>query len=419
MTAPEKQKGPHAREWVLYRLWMGQVLSALGSSVTGFSISIKVYEMTGSVAMMVALNFVSTAPLFWLGILAGTFVDTKGPRTILLLANGTGLAASFGLFLATGLGQPLVGILIFAAFANSAAGAFIQTALHTLVPSFVPRERLQLVNGRVSAAQSIPHLLGPAAGALLLSVAPLQIVFLFNAATFAAALAITAMFRHTPPAQTGEQEPFARRVTQGARWIKAHPPFAWLTLFFALGTGFNGMASGLVAAYILMRTGNDETALAITNVMLMLGVMLGGLLSAPAARLFGPLTAIGIGSAFSALGRMGLGLGGSPMVWGCSQLGRGTGAILAASASNRLFQEAAPERIRGSVLGTQRAFSGGLFPIAIILGGIIGSAASAEGYAGLAACFVVFGVLELATLVLLARVKMTPESLRPLPAEAE
>lgn len=419
MTAPERQEASHAREWALYRLWMGQVLSALGSSVTGFSISLKVYEMTGSVAMMVALNFVSTAPLFWLGILAGTYVDTKGPRTILLLANGVGLATSFGLFLVTALGQPLVGVLIFAAFANSAAGAFIQTALHTLVPSFVPRERLQLVNGRVSAAQSIPHLLGPAAGALLLSVAPFQIVFLFNAATFAVALAVTTTLRHTPPARAGGQEPFSRRVTQGARWIKAHPPFAWLSLFFALGTGFNGMATGLVAAYILMRTGNDEVALAITNVMLMLGVMLGGLLSAPAARLFGPLTAIAIGSAFSALGRVGLGLGGSPMAWGCSQLGRGTGAILAASASNRLFQEAAPEGIRGSVLGTQRAFSGGLFPIAVILGGVIGSAASSGGYAGLAACFVVFGLLELATLVLLLRVKMAPEDFQPLPAEAE
>ena len=68
--------------------------------------------------------------------------------------------------------------------------------------------------------------------------------------------------------------------------------------------------------------------------------------------------------------------------------------------------------------GTRRMLMGGLYPVALGVGGIAGALAAEGGADRFALCFVVFGLLEALTLMLLLRVRIAGAGqIAPKPAE--
>src|ERR1044072_3293351 len=67
-------------------LWIGQLISSMGSALTALAASILVYRVTGS-AQSVGLMLIATSgPTFLVGLIAGVYVDRFDRKRIILVS---------------------------------------------------------------------------------------------------------------------------------------------------------------------------------------------------------------------------------------------------------------------------------------------------------------------------------------------
>ncbi|HYW06134.1 MAG TPA: MFS transporter, partial [Longimicrobium sp.] len=68
-------------------IWLGQVVSTIGSSLTGFVLGVWVYRQTGSATQFALIAACSTLPAILLGPVAGALVDRHDRRRIMIAAD--------------------------------------------------------------------------------------------------------------------------------------------------------------------------------------------------------------------------------------------------------------------------------------------------------------------------------------------
>jgi DHA3 family macrolide efflux protein-like MFS transporter len=388
-------------ERALSVIWVGQVISALGSSLTGFGLSIYMFDKTGSISMQTSLQFAGVAPQVYLSLFAGIVIDMVGAKRVMAVATLAGALISAVLAIALALGDLSIWLVLAGVVANGAAAAFRDTALQTIVPAFVEAERFPTVNGRIAMGQAIPYILGPGVAVALLAFMSFELILILDACGFLLAF-VTVLFVAFPPLLGNTDVlPLSARLTQGGRWVMQRPSLAWLSAFFSLSTFFNGAAGGLTMGYVLFCTGGNRAAFATVTTMFALGLLAGGSAAGPVVRRSPPLAAIAVSSGVTSLARVAFGLVSGPLAWGACQLVRAAGLTVAGAANDTIWQHAVPENWRGRVFGTRRVLNGGLYPLALGFGGVVGAIAAEGGTGRFALCFVAFGLLEGLSLVLL------------------
>ena len=72
-------------------LWSGQLISAVGSGLTGFGLGVYVFQKTGSAASMALVSLLAFLPTLLLSAPAGVLADRYDRR--LLMIAGDGLSA--------------------------------------------------------------------------------------------------------------------------------------------------------------------------------------------------------------------------------------------------------------------------------------------------------------------------------------
>src|SRR6185295_17998856 len=81
--APARPRG--MRDFLF--LWFGQVVSNLGSGLSGFALGVWAYRQTGSATALALITLFATLPNTLLSPVAGALIDRWGKRTVLLINN--------------------------------------------------------------------------------------------------------------------------------------------------------------------------------------------------------------------------------------------------------------------------------------------------------------------------------------------
>ncbi len=77
---------------VFLLIWSGQLLSTLGSGVTGFALGVWVFERTGSATQFSFVLLAATLPRILLSPIAGVVADRWDRRKLMMLSDtGAGL----------------------------------------------------------------------------------------------------------------------------------------------------------------------------------------------------------------------------------------------------------------------------------------------------------------------------------------
>jgi len=148
-------------------LWLGQIVSMLGSGVTAFALAIWIYTATHSAGQMAIMAACGMLPGLLLAPLLGVFLDRWDLRRAMLLAHlaaGLGAAITIALFRA--------GTLQYWHLYVIGAGRSCLTAVHW--PAFtvatqllVPVKQLGRAAGATQFADAATQLLSPVLGGLL------------------------------------------------------------------------------------------------------------------------------------------------------------------------------------------------------------------------------------------------------------
>ena len=220
-------------------MWGAQFVSNIGSWMQTVAAQWLMLSLTGSAAYVALVQTASSLPVVLFAVAAGAIGDLVDRRRFLLVAQGLMLAAAvaLGALALAGLVTPWT--LLALIFALGIGAALTAPTWQTLQPELVsPPERQQAISlGSVN--QNLARAIGPAIGGVILAATSAGTVFLVNAATFLAVIAVVAVWRSSRKPVTLPREHLGDAIRAGGRYVAASPVLrvillrALLFIFFA------------------------------------------------------------------------------------------------------------------------------------------------------------------------------------------
>lgn len=262
-------------------LWLGQLISGLGSSLSGFALGVWIFQTTGSTTQFAITTLTFVLPFALLAPVAGTLVDRWDRRWTMIGAD-TGQAL-VTLLLAVLLFTDRLAVwhIYLATTASAIFGAFHGPAYGASIPLLVPKDYLVRMGGLGRLTQGVNRLLAPVLAGLLVTIIGLKGVVLIDLATFLFALLTYALVRIPRPPVTPESAQaagnFWRELHFVWRYLWARPGLLGLVLIGGLQNLFGGIAGTLLMPLTLSITTVDRVGVILGIVAsgtLMSGVVL-------------------------------------------------------------------------------------------------------------------------------------------------
>ena len=181
-------------------LWLAQLVSTAGSSLTDLAAGIWVYRETGS-ALAVGLTLMATAvPSLLVGLLAGVYVDRHDRKRILIVTCLVQAVIVTMIAVVIGIESIAVVGLYALILLNAGVKQFFDPAHDSLIPEMATDEELLSANSFLSIASFGSTAIGFAAAGLLASTVDLYWAFIIDAGTFVfSAASIALMGRYPMP----------------------------------------------------------------------------------------------------------------------------------------------------------------------------------------------------------------------------
>lgn len=162
-------------------LWIAQLVSTIGSSLTSLAASILVFRETGS-ALSVGLMLMATAgPSVLVGLVAGVYVDRYDRKRIMIISDL--VRAAMVVFIPFLVPFNIAWLYIFVALI-SATGQFFDPALESVMPEVASDEELASANSLMAISSFGSTAVGFAASGLIASRFPIEWAFYLDGLTF-------------------------------------------------------------------------------------------------------------------------------------------------------------------------------------------------------------------------------------------
>ena len=262
-------------------LWSTQSLSQLGSAMTGFALTLWLYEKTGSALQTALLAVCSYVPYVVMSIFAGALSDRWDKKKVMLVCDTLAACCSVTvlILLKADLLRPVHMYIL-----NALTGLMNtvqQPASDVAVTMITPKKYYQKTSGLRSFSSSLVTILNPVLATALYAFAGIDIVIYVDLATFTIAfLALLFGVKLSMPERKEEagQESFLETVKAGLVCLKENELVLVLILFLA---GVNFVASAFDAvlpALILPRENGGETVLGIVTSCAGIAMLFGSLI---------------------------------------------------------------------------------------------------------------------------------------------
>lgn len=216
-------------------LWVGSVVSQLGSRASMFVFPLLTYALTGSTFLAGLAEALHVLGLALVLLPAGVLADRVDRRLVLRASSGLGVLLYASLAAAGIAGSlTLTHLLVVAFLTGAAAGAFSPAEI-SAVRAVVPREDLPAALSQNQAREHVASLLGAPLGGALYSVTR-WLPFAADAVSYAVSFVLLGRLRTdlTPPERTTPRQDLKQELGEGIRFVAGHPFFRVLVVWASL-----------------------------------------------------------------------------------------------------------------------------------------------------------------------------------------
>ena len=285
--------------------------SVIGDWAYAIAVSIWAYQQGGATALGV-FGVARYATLSLVGPVLSTFADRYSKRAVMIAADLSRVALVVVGAIAIEADAPAL-VVYGIALVTSALGTAFRPAQAALLPSLAndPRE-LTGANVVSSTIESIGFFVGPAIGALLLSMADIAVVYGFNALTFAWSAFVLIGLPHGAPAAAAAgppdadtdddretaveaEEKFFATVTAGFKAIGGNRNLRLIAALYAAQTVVAGASSVYEVTIALELLDMSESGVGLLDSVLGIGGLIGGVVAMVLTRRQRLATDFGIG----------------------------------------------------------------------------------------------------------------------------
>lgn len=352
-------------------VWVGQVISTLGSGLTGFALSVWIYQQTDSVTLLAMNLLANTLPNILLAPVTGLVADRWDRRYVMILSDALAGLSTLGVALLWLNGDLQVWHVFIATTLIATGNAFQWPAYSATTSLLVPKEQLGRVNGLIQMGEALSFLVSPILAGTLFGSIGLGGVILIDFATFLVAVIALLLVQfpqyRVDSGKTAEKESLLHAASFGWRYILARPGLLGLLFYFGAVNFLWGMVLPLYQPLILDLSSSQT--LGIISSIGGLGVLLGSaLMSAwggPKRRILGVLGAGGLSGIFLFI----TGLQPSLFLIGLGLFGGFFCYPLLNASSQALWQSKVAPEVQGRVFAIRRLIAWSTQPLALIVAG--------------------------------------------------
>ena len=267
------------RDFVL--MWVAQLISTAGSSLTDLAAGIYVYQQTES-AFLVGVTLMATAvPSLVVGLIAGVFVDKYDRRSVMIASNlGQAVIVAIIPFL---IGVDIA-LLFVAILVNAGVKQFFDPAYEALIPEIASDDELTAANAFLQIASFGSTAIGFAAAGLITSQFDVSWAFWIDSLTFlVSAFCIFLLKVRSRPDGADEETSVGIVVTNlkaGIRSIRDTPMLRSLFLLVAPVYFAFGLWNVLLLPMAIQELGATEFEYGLQEALTSIGFVAGALFMA-------------------------------------------------------------------------------------------------------------------------------------------
>lgn len=356
-------------------VWVGQFISILASGMSGFALSIWMYQQTESATAMGLMQVFYITPFLLLSPFAGVMVDRYNRKLMMMISDLVAGVASLAILILSASGQLEFWMLYVANILYGLGNTFQWPAYSAAITTMVPKQQLGRANGLMSLLEAGPAVFAPLLAGMLLPLAGLNLLLMIDFTTFVLAIGALAIVFIPQPMRTQEgaqaQGGMLKEAWFGFRYIFDRPSLLGLQLIFFFANLFQGMAITLFAPMVLARTGQNALIFGSTQTIAAVGGLVGGVVISAwggfKRRVHGVLLGwIVIGISMSLLG-----IGQGVILWGVALLIGGLVGPLVNSSNQSIWQAKVAPDLQGRVFSARRLIAWFTTPISPILAGTL------------------------------------------------
>jgi MFS family permease len=375
------------------RLWVGSLLSGVGSQMTVFAVALQVFLLTHSPVAVGAVGLVTAIPAITCGLFAGSLIDAFDRRRLVLVTSTAQLVISLAFAAQAFAGVDQLSLLYVLVALQSLVASVNAPARGTFMPRLLPPEQIPAGAALSMLVMHAGLVAGPSLAGVIAAAGGLRLCYLVDAISFLAAL--YGVFRLPPMRPDGDgTRPGLRAVVDGLRFLRRSPVVTG-ALISDMNATVLAMPIALFPAINAERFGGSPRTLGLLTTAVAVGGILGSALSGPVGR----------------VSRQGLGMLVAGALWGAALAGfglvDGLGATLgllavagAADVSSvvlrtTLIQVATPDAFRGRTTATEFVVGAGCPELGNFRAGAVASLTSpgVSAVTGGVACIVGAGVI--------------------------
>src|SRR5438093_39055 len=150
-------------------VWAGQIVSLVGSGLTGFSLGVWIFQRAGSTTQFALVSFFAGVPPLVVLPLAGPLIDRYDRKRLLLACELTGASATVAVGTLAWTGALSLAWACAIVAITSAAAALQWPTWSATVTLLVPRTQLGRASGMSQLAQATAQVTAPVLAGVLIT----------------------------------------------------------------------------------------------------------------------------------------------------------------------------------------------------------------------------------------------------------
>lgn len=355
-------------------LWGSQLISGLGSAMTGYALVIWSYTQKGSALVTAMLMVCTYAPYVLFSIFAGALSDRWDKKKILLTCDALAALCTLTVLILLKTQQLRIWHLYVVNAVSGLMNTIQQPASEVAVSAILPKKYYQKVGSLRYLSNSVSSILTPILATAVLGLAGMDAVIAIDLCSFAVAFVVLLFFIPIP--NTAANRPKGERLLQsaavGIRWLQKNPGIFHLMLFLAAINLVASMYQAAFPAMVLSKPNGGETAMGAVNAVIGLTTLVGSILASVLKPPKSRVRAIWLCLMLSmSTENLILALGRSTPVW-CLGAFLGWIAIpLMSTNLEAIFRLTIPAEIQGRVFAARNTFQFFTIPVGYFLGGLL------------------------------------------------
>ena len=338
---------------------LGQIFSVLSSGMTGFALTIYVFEETGRATTLGIMTTSYLVPFLIFSPIAGAMVDRYNRKLMMMISDITAILGTLTILILHSTGVLQIWHFYVVNIFLGVGNTFQWPAYLAAVSTMIPKEHYGRANGLMSLVNSGPNVVAPLLAGALLPIIGLTGILLIDLVSFI--VAIGALFVvHVPnPIRTVEGQQgegnLLKEAAYGFKYIFERRGLLYLQIILFMGNLFIGFRNTLLAPMVLSRTGNNSLIFGSVQSAGAIAAVVGSLVMSAwggfKRRIHGLLLGWGL---FFLFGVLLMGLGRGLVVWIPAMVLAGIVAVMGSTSANALWQTKVAPDVQGRVFSARR-----------------------------------------------------------------